>query len=102
MLTGVTVRRIHGDKDYRGHNYPNRFKVWISGQVRRVTKAIRREMRRRAAIEPVIGHLMATNRIFDACKGRREDFPQFRRVWPPCLEGRCNLAVVAGRSFCHI
>src|SRR5262249_48554783 len=51
-LTGVTVRRIHGDKGYRGHNYPNRFKVWISGQVRRVTKAIRREMRRRAAIEP--------------------------------------------------
>jgi hypothetical protein len=32
------------DKGYRGHNYPNRFKVWISGQVRRVTKAIRREM----------------------------------------------------------
>ena len=28
------------------------FKVWISGQVRRVTKAIRREMRRRAAVEP--------------------------------------------------
>jgi transposase, IS5 family len=49
-LTGVTVRRIHSDKGYRGHNYPNRFKVWISGQVRRVTKAIRREMRRRAAI----------------------------------------------------
>jgi IS5 family transposase len=49
-LTGVTVRRIHGDKGYRGHNYPNRFKVWISGQVRRVN----RERRRRAAIEPVI------------------------------------------------
>ena len=64
-LTGVTVRRIHGDKGYRGHNYPNRFKVWISGQVRRVTKAIRREMRRRAAIEPVIGHLKE-----DHCTGR--------------------------------
>lgn len=44
-LTGVAVRRIHGDKGYRGHNYPDRFRVWISGQVRRVTKAIRREMR---------------------------------------------------------
>src|SRR2546430_7997844 len=31
-LTGVAVRGIHGDKAYRGHNYPNRFKVWISGQ----------------------------------------------------------------------
>jgi IS5 family transposase len=51
-LTGVAVRRIHGDKGYRGHNYPDRFKVWISGQLRRVTKAIRREMRRRAAVEP--------------------------------------------------
>jgi hypothetical protein len=25
-LTGVVVRRIHGDKGYRGHNYPDRFK----------------------------------------------------------------------------
>jgi hypothetical protein len=54
-LTGVAVRGIHGDKGYRGHNYPDRFKVWISGQLRRVAKAIRREMRRRAAVEPVIG-----------------------------------------------
>src|SRR6201997_2100711 len=62
-LTGVAARRIHGDKGYRGHNYPDRFKVWISGQVRRVTKAIRREMRRRAAIEPVIGHLKEDHRM---------------------------------------
>jgi transposase, IS5 family len=48
-LTGVAVRRIHGDKGYRGHNYPDRFKLWLSGQVRRVTKAIRREMRRTRA-----------------------------------------------------
>ena len=39
------------------------FKVCISGQVRRVTKAIRREMRRRAAIEPVIGHLKEDHRM---------------------------------------
>jgi IS5 family transposase len=51
-LTRVTVRRIHGDKGYRGHNYPDQFKVWISGQVRHVTKAIRREMRRRACHRP--------------------------------------------------
>jgi IS5 family transposase len=30
-LTGAAVRRIHGDKGDRGHNYPDRFKVWISG-----------------------------------------------------------------------
>jgi IS5 family transposase len=73
-LTGVAVRRIHGDKGYRGHNYPDRFKVWISGQVRRVTKAIRREMRRRAAVEPVIGHLKDGHRMGrNYLKGRDGD-----------------------------
>jgi hypothetical protein len=28
-------RRIHGDKTYRGHSCPDRFRVWISGQPRR-------------------------------------------------------------------
>jgi len=73
-LTGVAVLRIHGDKGYRGHNYPNRFKVWISGQLRRVTKAIRREMRRRAAVEPVIGHLKDDHRMRrNHLKGREGD-----------------------------
>ncbi len=72
--TGVEVQRIHVDKGYRGHNYPNRFKVWISGQVRRVTKTIRREMKRRAAVEPVIGHLKAEHRMGrNHLKGRDGD-----------------------------
>jgi IS5 family transposase len=54
-LTGIETRRIHVDKGYRGHNHTQKFRVWISGQVRRVTAAVRREMRRRAAVEPVIG-----------------------------------------------
>lgn len=62
-LTGVEVRRIHVDKGYRGHTYPNKFRVWISGQVRNVTAAIRREMKRRAAVEPVIGHIKAEHRM---------------------------------------
>jgi IS5 family transposase len=73
-LTGVAVQRIHGDKGYRGHNYPDRFKVWISGQVRRVTKSIRREMRRRAAVEPVIGHVKDDHRMGrNHLKGRDGD-----------------------------
>lgn len=73
-LTGIAVHRIYGDKSYRGHNYPDRFKVWISGQVRRVTKAIRREMRRRAAVEPVIGHLKDGHRMRrNHLKGRERD-----------------------------
>jgi IS5 family transposase len=43
--------------------HPNKFRVWISGQVRRVTKTIRREMKRRAAVEPVIGHVKAEHRM---------------------------------------
>jgi IS5 family transposase len=62
-LTGVEVKRIHVDKGYRGHTYPNKFRVWISGQVRRVTASIRREMKRRAAVEPVIGHVKADHRM---------------------------------------
>jgi len=73
-LTGVEARRIHVDKGYRGHNYPNKFRVWISGQVRRVTKSIRREMKRRAAVEPVIGHVKAEHRMDrNYLKGRDGD-----------------------------
>ena len=73
-LTGVETRRIHVDKGYRGHNHPQKFRVWISGQVRRVTAAIRREMKRRAAVEPVIGHLKAEHRMErNYLKGREGD-----------------------------
>jgi IS5 family transposase len=70
---GVEPKRIHVDKGYRGHNYP-RFRVWVTGQVRRVTAALRREMKRRAAIEPVIGHVKAEHRMDrNYLKGRDGD-----------------------------
>jgi IS5 family transposase len=73
-LTGVETRRIHVDKGYRGHRHPEKFRVWISGQVRRVTATIRREMKRRAAVEPVIGHLKAEHRMGrNYLKGRDGD-----------------------------
>jgi len=73
-LTGVETRRIHVDKGYRGHSHPEKFRVWISGQVRRVTAVIRREMKRRAAVEPVIGHLKAEHRMNrNYLKGREGD-----------------------------
>jgi IS5 family transposase len=72
--TGVETRRIHVDKGYRGHNHKEKFRVWISGQVRRVTAPIRREMRRRAAVEPVIGHTKAEHRMGrNYLKGRDGD-----------------------------
>jgi IS5 family transposase len=62
---GAQVTRIVADRGYRGHNAPetHKFKVYISGQRRRVTEAIKRELRRRSAVEPVIGHLKTDHRM---------------------------------------
>ena len=74
QLTGIETRRIHVDRGYRGHNHAHKFRVWITGQVRRVTRPIRREMKRRAAVEPVIGHLKAEHRMGrNYLKGRDGD-----------------------------
>jgi IS5 family transposase len=64
-LVGNTIGRILADKGYRGHNAPPdyRFRVFTSGQKRRMTPAIKRELRRRSAIEPVIGHLKSEHRM---------------------------------------
>jgi hypothetical protein len=50
---------------YRGHNAPpeHRFRIYTAGQKRRVTAQIKREFKRRAAIEPVIGHLKEGHRM---------------------------------------
>jgi transposase, IS5 family len=64
-LIGNTIERILADKGYRGHNAPPdyRFRVFTSGQKRRMTPKIKREMRRRSAVEPVIGHLKSDHRM---------------------------------------
>ncbi len=73
QLTGIEAKRIHVDKGYRGHN-ADRFRVWITGQVRRTTATIKREMKRRAVVEPVIGHLKAEHRLGrNYLKGRNGD-----------------------------
>jgi transposase, IS5 family len=64
-LVGNTLQRMFVDKGYRGHNAPPdyKFRVFIAGQRRRVTPKIKREMRRRSAVEPVIGHMKAEHRM---------------------------------------
>jgi IS5 family transposase len=65
QLVGNTVERLHADAGYRGHNAPPeyKFKIYTSKQKRRVTPQIKREMKRRAAVEPVIGHLKEDHRM---------------------------------------
>ena len=56
LLTGREIERAYVDKGYRGHDAPNPWRVFKSGQKRGVHGQIKNELRRRSAIEPVIGH----------------------------------------------
>ncbi|MGB0696196.1 MAG: transposase, partial [Rhodospirillaceae bacterium] len=64
-ITGATLKRILADAGYKGHNAPDVYKlrVFTAGQKRRVTPAIKRQMKRRSAVEPVIGHLKNEHRM---------------------------------------
>src|SRR6202140_3404713 len=64
-LIGNIIERLVLDKGYRGHNAPPeyKFRVFTSGQKRGVTPKIKRELRRRSAVEPVIGHLKSEHRM---------------------------------------
>jgi IS5 family transposase len=73
-LTGREIERAYADKGYRGHNAPKPLRVFISGQKRGVFGAIKRELRRRSAIEPVIGHLKSDGHLGrNYLKGRHGD-----------------------------
>lgn len=64
-MIGTELSRILADAGYRGHNAPesHKLRVFTSGQKRRLTPAIKRQMRRRSAVEPVIGHLKSEHRM---------------------------------------
>jgi IS5 family transposase len=61
-ITGVVVERAYVDRGYRGHD-ANRSRVILAGQKRGITPTIRRERRRRNAIEPVIGHMKSDGHL---------------------------------------
>ena len=73
-LTGRQIERVYVDKGYRGHDAVNPLRVFRSGQKRGVFGAIKRELRRRSAIEPVIGHMKSEGHL-GRCylKGRNGD-----------------------------
>jgi IS5 family transposase len=61
-ITGVPIERAYVDRGYRGHD-ADKQRVFLSGQKRGVTPTIRREIRQRAGIEPVIGHLKSDGHL---------------------------------------
>jgi IS5 family transposase len=73
-LTGREIERIYVDKGYQGHNAPKPYRVYKSGQKRGVHGQIKRELRRRSAIEAVIGHCKTDGHLArNFLKGRLGD-----------------------------
>ncbi len=62
-MTGVAIERIYADKGYRGHDYDGEAKVMLSGHKRGMTPTMRRGLKRRSAIEPMIGHAKNDGRL---------------------------------------
>src|SRR5918994_707914 len=62
-MTGVEPERTYVDRGFRGHDYAKKERVFIAGQRRGLTPTIKRELRRRSAIEPMIGHMKEDGRL---------------------------------------
>jgi IS5 family transposase len=62
-LTGVAPKEAYVDRGYRGHGLVDAVKVWIAGAKRGVTVAIKKKLKRRNAVEPVIGHMKSDGRL---------------------------------------
>jgi IS5 family transposase len=64
QITGAMPQEVYADRGYRGHGCETTsLKVWIAGTKRGVTQAIQRKLKRRNAIEPVIGHMKSDGRL---------------------------------------
>lgn len=61
--TGREPKRGYVDKGYKGHNYENKERIFVSGQKRGVWGKIKAELRSRSLIEPIIGHAKSAHRL---------------------------------------
>ena len=60
-LTGRAPKRVFVDKGYKGHKV-DRCEVFLSG-TRKLPLVLKRELRRRSAIEPAIGHMKSDGKL---------------------------------------
>jgi IS5 family transposase len=73
-LTGREIERANVDRGYVGHDAPKPHRVFRSGQKRGVHGQIKKELRRRSAIEAVIGHCKSDGHLGrNFLKGRLGD-----------------------------
>ena len=62
--SGVAATQVFVDKGYRSHGCTtDTCKVFISGARRGITPAVNKRLKRRNAIEPVIGHMKSHGRL---------------------------------------
>jgi IS5 family transposase len=63
-VTGATPKEVVVDKGYQGHDYKGEAKVHVVKRISRsLAKPLRKLLKRRSAIEPVIGHLKSDHRM---------------------------------------
>ena len=89
---GVSLTQVIADAGYRGHNAPSApgLRVFTAGQKRGVTQTIKPALRRRAAVEPVLGHLKAEP-AWAATISPHQPAMRSTRYWPQLgtTFGRC-------------
>ncbi len=63
-ITGLKAKEIYVDRGYRGHNYEGQAVVHVAGRgMRKLKGSIRKWLKRRSAIEAVIGHAKTDGRL---------------------------------------
>ncbi len=63
-VSGLKARDIYVDRGYRGHNYTGEAEVHVARRgVKKLRASLRKWLRRRSAIEAVIGHAKAEGRL---------------------------------------
>ena len=67
-ITGVEIESAFIDRGYKGHGVEsdplrNHTKIFISGQRRGITKSLKKQLKRRSAIEPMIGHMKQEGKL---------------------------------------
>lgn len=84
LNSGIRPKDAYVDKGYRGHQAETA-KVYLAGQKQGVTKAIKKQLKRRNAIEPVIGHMKADGKL--------------KRNWLKGQQGDAINAILCGAGF---
>lgn len=60
--SGISITQAFVDKGYKGHGVEDK-QVYISGQKRGLTRTLKKQLKRRSAIEPHIGHMKSEGKL---------------------------------------